>query len=356
MRKEFYLDLAASGLRMPVGTDLALHEQADPEQVMEDGARLGRVMESAARRFGTPLALSLMDLRLEKRDLLRLTGYGDADVDTFHFHEPPAAEKLEQLLAARDAPFSRRHQAHIDAVRFVARETDLVSVGMAIGPFSLMTKLIADPITAIAMAGMGVTPEEDAEVLMVHRCLELAEAAISRSLRAQAEAGARAIMLCEPASNRVYLSPRQLIAGSNIFEKFVLEPNLRLRRQLEEAGVDLIFHDCGELTDTMVEQFALRLRPSVLSVGGSRRLWDDARLVPKDIVLFGNLPTKSFYSDAVMPLEKVVSLTRELIERMRACGHPHILGSECDVLHVPEASETIWRKVDAMLTCTVVGG
>ena len=39
----------------------------------------------------------------------------------------------------------------------------------------------------------------------------------------------------------------------------------------------------------------------------------------------------------------------DLIGRMRTAGHPHILGSECDVLHVPEASETIRRKVEAML-------
>jgi len=34
---------------------------------------------------------------------------------------------------------------------------------------------------------------------------------------------------------------------------------------------------------------------------------------------------------------------------MRQAGHPHILGSECDVLHVPEAAERIWRKIRAML-------
>jgi len=37
---------------------------------------------------------------------------------------------------------------------------------MAIGPFSLMTKLMADPIVPIAMAGMGVTGAEDPGVLM----------------------------------------------------------------------------------------------------------------------------------------------------------------------------------------------
>jgi hypothetical protein len=69
------------------------------------------------------------------------------------------------------------------------------------------------------------------------------------------------------------------------------------------------------------------------------------------VVLFGNLPTKSFYSDSVMPLDKVESMTLELIERMKATGHPHILGSECDVLHVPEAAQTIRNKVSVMLTC-----
>ncbi len=96
--------------------------------------------------------------------------------------------------------------------------------------------------------------------------------------------------------------------------------------------------------------FAGRLSPSILSLGSSRRLWEDARLTPGNVVLFGNLPTKSFYSDAAMPVERVTALARELTGKMRATGHPHILGSECDVLHVPDAAATIRRKVDAMLS------
>jgi hypothetical protein len=101
----------------------------------------------------------------------------------------------------------------------------------------------------------------------------------------------------------------------------------------------------------MVRQFAIELRPAVMSLGSSRNLWEDAAVVPKDIVLFGNLPTKTFYSDSVMPLEEVLRRTSELSGHMAACGHPHILGSECDVLHVPGAAETIRLKVDAMLDC-----
>ncbi len=349
MEREFYLSLAARGVRMPIGTDLVLHENAGPEEIMRDGRRLGAVMADAAGRYRTPIAVPLMDLRLEKADLMRLLGVAESDVDGFHFGEAPGCDLIAKVEDASEAPFSARNQANIDSIRYIAEETDLFPVGMAIGPFSLTTKLLADPITPIAMAGLGMTAEDDGGVLAAERCLALAERTVARSLAAQARAGARAILICEPAANTVYLSPKQIAAGSDIFERFVMQPNLRLKEQLKAAGVDLIFHDCGELSDFMVEQFATRLDPAILSFGSSRRLWEDAALVPKRVVLFGNLPTRSFYSDSAMPLEKVVSMARELVEKMRATGHPHILGSECDVLHVPEAAETIRRKVAAMM-------
>lgn len=34
MQREFYLDLARQGLRMPIGTDLVLHEKADRKSVV----------------------------------------------------------------------------------------------------------------------------------------------------------------------------------------------------------------------------------------------------------------------------------------------------------------------------------
>jgi hypothetical protein len=91
------------------------------------------------------------------------------------------------------------------------------------------------------------------------------------------------------------------------------------------------------------------IHPAILSLGSSRKLWEDAAVVPKDVVLFGNLPTKNFYSDAVVPVERVEEMTRDLIRRMAETGHPYIVGSECDVLFVPDAAATIRAKVDAML-------
>lgn len=350
INREYCIELGLRGLRMPIAADLVLHELPDPDAAARDGVQLGRVLEEAARRYNTPLAFPLMDLRLEKADLLQHFEIAETEADAFHFRDAPGKHAAEEIRTSGNAGFPSRNRAHIHSVRYIAESTELVPVGMAIGPFSLLTKLMADPIPALAMAGMGVGAEEDPDVLMAERCLALAEAAVQRSIAAQIDAGAKLILICEPAASIVYISPRQMEAGSGLFDRFVIDPHLRIKEQLEAAGVGLIFHNCGELTDGMVRSFAESLRPMILSLGSSRRLWLDADLVADDIVLFGNLPTKKFYSDAVISDEEVARLTCELAERMRGTGQPFILGSECDVLHVPDAAETIRRKVRVMLT------
>lgn len=350
MNSGFYLDLARQGVRMPIGVDLVLREQPDPETILLDAEKLGRIVECAARRYRTPLAFPLMDLRLEKADLLSSLGIAERDADRFQFRETPPAEQVDQVLAARQSPFSARIAANQGAIKYVATRTDLFPVGMVIGPFSLMTKLLPDPIAPVAMAGAGVTGDDDPEVRTVERCLAIALATVLRSAEAQIQAGARAMIVCEPAANIVYLSPRQMRGGNDILERFVLKPNRQLRNLLGANGVDLIFHDCGELLTDMVRRFATELQPAILSLGSSRKLWEDAAVVSRDIVLFGNLPTKTFYSDAVMPVAEVVRRTIELRGNMSRCGHPHILGSECDVLHVDETGDVIRKKVQAMLS------
>jgi len=341
--------LAASGLRTAIGTDLVLHERPDPEADRRDGKRLAAVVREAAERYRTSLAIPLMDLRIEKTDLVHRLRPG-AEADTFHFDSPPTDADLDRARATDAAPLLARHRAHCDAVAEIASRSGLTAFGISIGPFSLMTKLLADPIAAVALAGRGLAAEDEPLVATAERALQLSELAVVRSLRAQAEAGAAVAIVCEPAASAVFVSPRQMAQGSPVFERFVLEPALRLTTLLDGHGVDLFLHDCGEPTTGMIEALATRVRPAVLSLGSSRRLWEDAAVVPRDVVLFGNLPSKHFYSDETLPVEAVRAATRELVARMRESGHPFILGSECDVLHVPEAAATIRRKVEAMLT------
>lgn len=341
MKRDFYLELAASGLRMPIGTHLVLHEHQDHEAIMLDGPRLGAVVEEAARRFRAPMAIPVMDLKLEKESLLTGRGVAPAEIDSFHFAEAPEDDGT--------VPMTPRMTATCASIRYIAGQTDLVPVGMGIGPFSLMTKLVSDPITPVFLAGTGATADEEPEVKLVERTLELAMSAILPYLQAQIAAGAKAIILCEPAANKVYFSPNQLAEGYEVFERFVMEPNRRIKQLLESNGVDLIFHDCGELEDEMVRRF-VTLDPAMMSLGCSRVLWEDAALVPNSTVLYGNLPTKKFYSDSLVTIDDVKRLSAELIQRMQAVNHPFILGSECDVLSVPGSEETIKAKVNAFLT------
>lgn len=350
MDREFYLALARSGLRMPVGTDLVLHEKPDPERILRDGQALGKVVEETARHFGTPLAFGHMDLTLEKAILLEMLDIPPDQIPLYHFSGCPTAATLEKLQRRIEGPLNPRLQAHVESIGFIARHTDLIPVGMGIGPFSLMTKLFADPITPIYLAGSGVTAEDDPDVKAIETGLELSFSVVLRSFSAQIAAGAKAVFVAEPAANMVYISPRQMESGSAIFDRYVGHFNRRLKQLFDRNGVDLIFHCCGELTDTMVQQFAA-LDPVILSLGSSRKLWEDARLVPEHIVLYGNLPSKHFYSDELISLQEVERRACELIRRMREAGHPFILGSECDILNVPGYEATIRQKVEAFLRC-----
>jgi uroporphyrinogen-III decarboxylase len=177
----------------------------------------------------------------------------------------------------------------------------------------------------------------------------MALAVIERCIAVQIDAGASAIVVCEPAANRVYLSPKQLARGSDVFERMVMAPLRRVKAQLDAAGVDLMLHDCGELMDEMVGWLA-SLDPAMMSLGSSRKLWEDAARVPRTTVLYGNLPTKRFYAPD-LTIEQVEAMTCDLLARMRAVDHPFILGSECDVLSVEGAREAIVEKVAAFCTC-----
>jgi uroporphyrinogen-III decarboxylase len=340
MVRQYYLDLAASGLRMPIGTHLVLHEHADHETLPNDGRRLGGVIEEAALRFRCPLALPLMDLKLEKEALLSARGIAPSAIDVYHFTKLPEDD--------HDIPLTRKMEAVCEAIQYIANETDLLPAGMGIGPFSLMTKLVSDPITPVFLAGEGATADDEEEVALLERSLQLASQTIHTYLDAQIQAGAKAVILCEPAANKVYFSPNQLEKGYEVFDRYVMDFNRRIRARLAAADVDLIFHDCGELTDGMVSRFS-DLDPAMISLGGSRLLWEDAALVSKSTVLYGNLPTKQFYSDDLVSLARVRDLSRQLLECMRDVGHPFILGSECDVLSVPGCERTIMAKVEEFL-------
>ncbi len=344
MHRHYYLELARQGLRMPIGTHLMLHRQPDADAIMCDGERLGAVVVETACRFATPLAMPLMDLSLEKTALLLACDVPAAEVERWHFTDLPDKPAM--------IPLTPRMKATCQGITYVATQPDLLPMGMGIGPFSLMTKLISDPIMPVFLAGSGLTGEDDPEVALMERLLSLAEQVIHRYLQAQIDAGAKALIICEPAANSVYFSPKQQDETAYAaFDRYVIDPMQRIAALLRQRDVDLVFHDCGELTDTMVRRFST-LGATMISLGCSRKLWEDAALIPKDTILYGNLPSKRFYARELSPVD-VAQMAGELLANMVAVGHPFILGTECDVLSVPGSEAEIMSKVDAFMTCPV---
>ena len=350
MEANYYIDLAKTGRRMPIATHLVLHEKPDPEAILVDGQRMAEVMLETARRFDNPLALPVMDLTLEKDILLQIMGVHADNTEAYHFAEMPAAELRARVSKDVDVLTSPRIKANCEALSILRDGGEVVPVGMSIGPFSLLIKLVNDPITGIYMAGTGLEAEDDDEVALLHAALELSESIVYANCAAQIKAGARAIFLCEPAANLVYFSPNQIRDGSTVYDDFVTRPNLRLKELLDATGTDLLLHDCGELIPEMIQSFAA-LKPKLISFGSPVNLWDAEPYVDKDVVLFGNLPTKKFYSDEDVPLAGVADMVAEIEEKLRASGHPFIVGSECDVLSMPGYEKKILEKVIAMCDC-----
>ncbi len=338
---------------MPIGVDLVLHKHPDHDLILRDGERLGALMAEAAAVFRTPLAFPLMDLRLEKATLLPFFGVPAEEADRFHFDRAPSVEDMalfeEGLVAARP---SARVAAQLGALRYIVERTTLCPVGMSIGPYSLASKLMVDPITPVYLAGEGFSGADDADVALLEAAMRIALVTVRHSVAQQLAAGAKAIFIAEPAANLVFFSPLQIQSGSGVFERFAIGPNRNIAQLVAEHDADLIFHCCGELVDEMLDGFC-SLRPAMLSLGSSRKLWEDAKRVPKDVVLYGNLPSKQFYSDGIMPVAKVDALAVELVAKMRAVRHPFILGTECDTLCVDGCAERIRAKLARLLR---VGG
>lgn len=342
--RAFYLELAKRGTRLPISAHITLHQRPDPEASRYNGKDLGEVIIETARTLDMPLAFPLMDLQTEKEWMLGQLDVAADKMDTYHFHDELSAEQAVALGAIVDAAPTKRMRATLDAIKHVREHSDLVAVGMCIGPFSLATKLLDDPITAAYQVGLD---PEDEDALLLLQILDIGAKAIRRWVEMQIEAGAQAICVCEPAYNTVYISPHEIERNPAILQQLVIEPNLQIKQLMESQGVELIFHDCGELNEAIIRSFA-QLDPAILSLGSPCDLPTVAPLIGKNTVIMGNLPSKKFYSDKEITVEQVIQQGRFLLSAMERTGHPFILGTECDVLCVEGCTETIHKKVIAV--------
>ncbi|MDK2971802.1 MAG: hypothetical protein PWP23_1557 [Candidatus Sumerlaeota bacterium] len=352
MSRQTFHDFARRGLAMPLAVDLLVHLESTPEKVDANPSEMARIMIRAAEVFDTPLAVAPMDLRVEKAALAEWLGIPRTEHETFHISQSLSTEQLDALRRHFESgELTTRMRVTADALGIAAKRSTLIPTGMAIGPFSLVAKIIEDVITAVFMVGADADPDDEESVALTLQLIDLTTELVEAYVRAQIAGGAKAIIICEPAANKVYFSPKQIAEGSNVFERIVIEPNRRIARVIEEAGADLILHDCGELTPEMITALA-GLHPAVLSLGSCVDIVEATQYVPRDVVLFGNVPSKFFPREDEMPVEKVRAICGSLRERMEATGHPFILGSECDVLCVNGHERGIMAKAREIAQCS----
>ena len=350
MGKEYFIDIARKGSRMIFGADLVIKSNKDYQKILNNGEKLGQCIIESTQKYSSPLALPYMDLKLEKEFLLNILDIPSEMVEKFQF-ENNISDTIIDKVKAKINTSTPRIEATCAAIKYVQENSDFLPVGMCIGPFSLYTKLLKDPITPVFLSSMGITSQDEPGIKDMQILLELTTLIIKQSISYQIEAGAKAICVCEPAANTVFITPDSLSeTDRDIFDKVVMDPNKQIKSYLSENHVDLILHNCGELNDIMVRKMCL-LEPVILSLGSSKDLWEYTKVVPDDIVLFGNLPTKRFMLDNTMPAKKVAELTKHIDSEMKKTKHPFILGSECDVLSVSGYEETIENKVKVLLGC-----
>lgn len=138
-------------------------------------------------------------------------------------------------------------------------------------------------------------------------------------------AGADVIMIGDPASSGDLISRKQ-------WEKWGLEPTIRLVQFLKHTGVKTILHICGDITDR------LALMPQIgvdaLSVDEKVDLKAARAALGPDFCLFGNVsPSKALFFG---PPEVVDGESHQCIDKAGRDG-PFILGSGCVVPEIVEA-------------------
>lgn len=191
----------------------------------------------------------------------RVTGYAFTTVRQIAEASPP------------DPAAAARMPVVLGAIRRLATGDDPRPViGAVVGPVSLMTSLMD---AATFYREMATAPE------VAHAALALCERTITAFAIAQAEAGARVILIAEPSGTGDILGPTW-------FAEFV-EPILsRISTAISEAGAEVLVHVCGDCRTIIPSLARVPMTAfsfdSMVSTRALRKAWPDA-------VLVGNVST-----------------------------------------------------------------
>jgi len=235
---------------------------------------------------------------------------------------------IEQARAlAVPQPGDRRTGVYLDTVRLLAfLEGEPFVFGGCIGPFSLAARLVG---VSEALELTLAEPE------LMHVLVEKSATFLARYVRAFRTAGARGVIMAEPAAG--LLSPRGMSAFSSAYIK-------QIAAESSDPAFTLLLHNCGAklLHLPAIRETGL----NTFHFGAPMDLLAALAQVPPDVILCGNLdPTAVFVQSSP---EEITRRTRQLLADT-AHHRNYVISSGCDVPpNAPLASlDAFYRAVQA---------
>lgn len=288
-----YPGLALTGAKV---SDIVTNPQAQVE-----------AQAALRERFGSPFALSAMDLSAEAEAFGCEIAISDAEIPTITGRLVTSVEQARALPVPQ--PGDKRTRVYLEAVRLLSglEGQPFVFAG-CIGPFSLAARLVG-----VSEALELTLAEPD---LMSH-LLEKSAQFLAGYIKSFRSAGARGVIMAEPAAG--LLSPRGLSSFSSAYIK-------RIAEELNDASFTILLHNCAAklLHLPAIRQTGL----GAFHFGAPMDLAGALAQVPSDVILCGNLdPTSVFVQSSAA---EVTRRTTELLSAT-AGNRNFVISSGCDV-------------------------
>ncbi len=295
-------------LALPIATypGLALSGGRVSDIVTNPEAQLAAQVALQARH-STPFLLSAMDLSAEAEAFGCMVMMSDAEVPTVTGRLITTREEAEQLAVPR--PGDRRTAVYLEAVRRLSQlPGEKFVFGGCIGPFSLAARLVG---VSEAMELTMTEPE------LMHLVLEKSTAFLASYIAAFRAAGARGVIMAEPAAG--LLSPRGLAAFSSEYIR-------RIARRLDDNRFTLLLHNCAAklLHLAAIRETGLK----TFHFGAPMDLVGALGKVPGDVVLCGNLDPTAVFTQ--LPPAEVAARAAQLLAAT-AGRRNFVVSSGCDV-------------------------
>ena len=258
-------------------------------------------------RYRSPFALSAMDLSAEAEAFGCAVTISDTEIPTVTGRLVTSLEQAKALPAPQ--PGDRRTRVYLEAVRLLCGLSGEPFVfGGCIGPFSLAARL----------AGVSEALELTlAEPELMHTLIEKSAAFLAQYIKAFRTAGARGVLMAEPAAG--LLSPRGVSAFSSAYIR-------QIGADVSDGAFTLLLHNCGA---KLLHLAAIRETGlTTFHFGAPMDLLAALKQVPPDLVLCGNLdPTAVFVQ---LPPTEVTARTAQLLSAT-AAHRNFVISSGCDV-------------------------